>query len=150
MDWLADLTIWVQKLAPPLKVAASAVVMTVATFAVAVIWQSPPGAPAAQGTTGWPKTKSLEALKYTLERTSDTNRRLLLAVLDAGWNGMYSYKLASTVGLSDGEVFYRAKDLADSELVEIVGQTATNVRLHNDVYAAIGPNGNDLLRTLLK
>ena len=98
----------------------------------------------------WPTDKSLSGLRRRLERTSDKNRQLILAILDAGDHGIYANELAKRVHFSRDEVIYRTKELASQELVEIVSLTDMNYRINDGVYQAVGPNGVCLLRAIIQ
>lgn len=154
MTWLPDFLTWLQDLNVPAKISASAVILTLATLCIAVIWQPPRDATRslALGTSDsmWPADKSLAGLKRRLERTSIKNRQLLLVVLDAAEDGIYANELAKQTSLPRDEAVYRAKELSSQELVEIVNLTDINYRIADSVHQTVGPNGARFLRALLQ
>jgi hypothetical protein len=105
----------------------------------------------------WPQAKTLEALKRLLDRTSVTNRRILMELLDSGRNGVYvsvdtddRNSLEHTLSLSRNDILARGAKWEELHLIEILDLTDKNYRLHDDVWNAVGPNGGPLLRTLFK
>jgi len=102
----------------------------------------------------WPQDKSFEGLKRRLDRTSKTNRKILLALLDAGRDGLYvsanQDSLAARFNLSRNDVLARGAELQRLQLIEVIELTDRNYRLNEDVLTVVGPNGLTLLRTLLK
>jgi hypothetical protein len=152
MTWVADFVHWLQQLPPALKVIASVIVMTLATMMVAVLWQAPAGAQpkVPRASSHWPEDASLQELVKLLGRTSAINKQLLLAVHNAGPNGIYIEPLAQQLKLSRDEVRYRAKELSDLHLLETLALTDINYRIHDDVHTAVGPNGGHFLTALLQ
>lgn len=154
MTWLPDFLTWLQNLNVPAKISASAVILTLATLCIAVIWQPPSDAgkslERSASSSMWPADKSLAGLKRLLERTSAKNRQLLLVILDAAEDGVYANELAEQVALSRDEVVYRTKELSSLELVEIINLTDINYRIAESVHQAVGPNGARFLRALLQ
>jgi hypothetical protein len=89
-------------------------------------------------------------LKRRLERTSDQNRAILRHVAQAMPHGILLVHLEEAIGSSRGELSYRAKELENLQLIEIVPLTDLNYRLHDNVLRVLGPNGDNLLRTMLQ
>jgi hypothetical protein len=101
----------------------------------------------------WPQAKNMEGLKRLLDRTSKTNRQILLALVDSGRDGIYvsagAKSLEQRFHLSRNDILARGAELQRLQLIEVLELTDKNYRLHEDVWNVVGPNGIPLLRTLL-
>ena len=168
---LQDIFIWLYALPYSAKILVSGAILLLACALVVVIWEGKSGSatnssePAPRTTpapaptmvinvfkTIWPEAKTLEGLKRVLDRTSKTNREILLMIVNSGRDGVNvsgPESLEENFRLSRNDLLYRGQRLESLHLIEIVSLPETNYRLNEDVWDVVGLDGIDMMRSLL-
>jgi hypothetical protein len=141
--WLAGLSLWP-------KILVSVVIISMAGFALAVIW-SPQGSPRETelGASAWPAHKNLETLKAKLDSLSRTNGKLIRAIARADRHGLYVGDLPLTMRRNRHEMVYRAKELERQELLEVRPLTDLNLRLHQSIMEVAGSDARRFVAAYL-
>lgn len=137
------------------KLLISAAILLLAGAILVIIWRWQAKNSAVAPTVSramWPQERSFEGLKRTIDRTSKTDRQILLAVVDSGRDGLNVSgpdSLEEKFSLSRNDLLYRGQHLQSLQLIEIVSLPDTNYRLDEDVWNLFGLDGTGVLRTLL-
>jgi len=114
-----------------------------------------PGAPEKEPShpgvgSAWPAETSLEALKWRLDRMSETNARILKAIAGADQYGIYADELSKASGVSRDALVYRGKEMESLGLIEILQLTDLNFRLHEDVRNLLGDKAAQFMTAYIK
>jgi len=105
---------------------------------------------ASAGKPMWPADKSLVGLRRKLDRISETNANIVVAVGNAGKHGIYVTKLSSDLHLPQKEVVHRLKELERDGLVEVLSLTGLNARLNEEVAQLLGDGAGPFLAAYMK
>ena len=98
----------------------------------------------------WPAERSLEALKWKLDRMSEANAKIIKAIAGAGQYGIYAGQLSTASGVPHDELIYRGKEMQSERLIEMLGLTDLNFRLHEDVTKVLGDNAAQFIVAYIK
>ena len=164
---LQDLLVWLSTFAYPAKILISVALILIAGAFLIMMWtshgqtgsstvspQSLATIPSPAPKPMWPQVKTIQGLKRLLDRTSKTNREILLVIVDSGRDGVYvsagPNSLQQKFSLSRNDILYRGTHLQSLQLIETIPLDDTNYRLDEDVLTVLGQNGSEVLKTLLK
>jgi hypothetical protein len=136
---------WAANLPVVPKIILSVLLITVAAFAIVVMWKSPSPPPVAlpahttsAATRGWPENRTLEGLQKTLQDVSQKDAQLLKVVATSNNFGLYQIDISNRLGWSIDEVGLRAKILESQGLLEVRAATTLNIRLNPDLNSLQG------------
>jgi hypothetical protein len=141
---------WASQLPLLPKLLLSTAVIAVALLMLAVIWGPQPNKAVPPSAELWPNNKSLEGFKRRLDVISEKNAALLKLVAQSDRYGIYVGDLATKLGTPRDEAVYRAKELQNEGLVEVLSLTDLNVRLDPDVVKLLGGNATQFIAAYLK
>jgi hypothetical protein len=175
MEGFRTLLIWASNLPPLPKGLMTFGVVAFSAFTIAVLWMKPTAMVKA-GNNGvtkpdasvvasgdvkkldgsdntdakkWPKDKTIDELKRTLDGISRENAKLLIVVASADQFGIYVDDLAHKLGITRAEALLRSQNLQKDGLVEVRELTDFNIELNKDLMNVLAPNPKQFLKSYL-